>query len=103
MLRHQPLDPEQLQNWRDMLSGDEQTVMIRDLLDTFLSESTSHLAALHSAVQAGDRAACRDQAHRILNDCAVIGAGHMRDLCAEIEALTRVESPELARIGQLLI
>jgi HPt (histidine-containing phosphotransfer) domain-containing protein len=100
---HQTLDPAQLQSWRDLLSDDEQTSVLRDLIDSFLSESTTHIAALHTCLEAGDIRACRLRAHDLLNGCSVIGARHMMHLCAEMEALANVAPPDLSRLGQHLV
>src|SRR4051794_17282115 len=96
MMSHQALDPAQLQSWRDLLSGDEQTTILRDLIDSFLSESTTQLAALHAALQAGNPVACRSHAHSLVNGCVVIGAQHIAKLCSEMERLAIAERPSLS-------
>ena len=97
----QTLDPAQLQSWRDLLSDDEKTSFIRDLIDDFLSESATRLVELQAAVQVGDNVACRSLAHRIQGLCGVTGAWHMMVLCVELEKL--VETNDHPRLGEQLV
>ena len=102
MTQHQTLDPAQLQSWRDMLPDPKDAWVIRDIIDSFLSESASYLASLHAALQIGDVAACRSMAHRLKGGCGVIGAWQMMRLCADMEALTKAERTPLARLDASL-
>ena len=87
------LDPAQLQSYRDQLAEAERAAFISDLIDTFLAESATQLAALHAAVQAGDRGACRFHAETHQGCCGAIGARYLEHLCAELVALTEAEDP----------
>lgn len=88
---HQTLDPAQLQSWRDLLTDAEQTPFIRDLIDDFLVESGTQLAAIQSALLAGDTVTCRAHAHRLLGICGVIGARQMMGLCTAMETQTDMD------------
>ena len=88
-----PLDPAPLQSWRDLLSDAERAAFMPDLIDTFLAESATQLAALHTTMLAGDLVACRVLAHRLQGCCGMIGARYLRHLCAELEALAAVDPP----------
>ncbi len=87
------LDRAQLQTYRELLAAPARAAFIPDLIDTFLADSATQLAALHTAVQAGDRGACRALAHRLQGSCGAIGARSLGHLCAELEALTAADPP----------
>ena len=87
------LDRAQLQTYRDLVAEAKQAAFMSDLIDTFLADSATQLAALHTAVQTGDRGACQFLVHRLQSSCATIGARSLEHLCAELEALMATDPP----------
>jgi CheY-like chemotaxis protein len=68
------------------LQSDSQPSLVRELIDLFVADAPAQVAALNMALQAGDLAALRRIAHRLLSSTQNIGAVQMSACCAAIEA-----------------
>ena len=77
--------------------------LIERVLQAFETSTLRLVPQLHAAQQAGDLATVRHVAHTLKSSSASIGAIKLSQLCAEIEAMIRLESydelPE--RIGRM--
>ena len=62
---------------------------VRELVETYVSEGASHLAALADAAARGDTAAAVRPAHTLKSSSASVGAMRLSDICRSIEAATR--------------
>ena len=58
---------------------------LSDLLQTFLDDSATHVAAIHRALQAGDHAAVKKHAHVLKGASRSIGALALGDACEQLE------------------
>ncbi len=62
---------------------------VRELVETFVEEGTSHLAALDAAIAAGDVDALVRPAHTLKSSSASIGAMRLSELARTIEETSR--------------
>lgn len=65
-----------------------------ELLDTFAHDSVEHLAALRSAVAAGENGRLVKEAHALKGASLTIGAQAMAEICQRLEDLGIAESAE---------
>ncbi|HET9821896.1 MAG TPA: response regulator [Burkholderiaceae bacterium] len=93
------IDAGRLEHIRSM-QDDSQPSLVRELIDMFDGDSTSHIRRIADAQVRGDAPALRTFAHRFLSATQNIGALRLSALCAEIESLARQERLEEA--GQLV-
>ena len=77
------LDPAALANLLDITGGDAE--FVDELVDTFLSDAESQLAALRDAVAAGDDAAIQRPAHSLKTNSLNVGATVLADLTKALE------------------
>ena len=75
------LDPAALEGLRE-IGGDE---FLRDLVDTFLADAPSLLAALRGS----DADEVRRCAHTLKSNAATFGATRLSELCRELELLAK--------------
>lgn len=68
--------------------------IVRELIETFLSETPAHLDALQKTAERGETEPFRRQAHALNGICRGVGASRMGSICAELERLG--ESGDLA-------
>lgn len=67
--------------------GDDDLVV--ELIDLFLQDAPSRMAGIRAAVEAGDWLGLAERAHSLKGSCASLGAVHMAELCARLEAMGR--------------
>jgi HPt (histidine-containing phosphotransfer) domain-containing protein len=77
------LDPAALANLLEITGGD--AAFVDELVDTFLSDADSQLAALRAAVTAGDDAAIQRPAHSLKTNSLNVGATVLADLTRALE------------------
>jgi HPt (histidine-containing phosphotransfer) domain-containing protein len=84
------------------ITGDD-PAFVDELVDTFLDDATTQLAALREAAAAGDAAAAVRPAHSLKSSSVNVGATRLADLARTIEADGRAgDVPDLAaRVGEL--
>ncbi len=89
-----PNSRSQVFNDQDTLERyDQDSEIIQELLNDFLTETPADLQALQAFVQADDSAA-EKTAHRLKGACSYMGADRMRDLCMHImTAVTAADWP----------
>ena len=85
---HSTLDPEPLAAWR-ALTEQSASTFVCELIDDFLSDTTTQLAILEHAAAAGDTAACTFIAHRLQSSCSLLGAFRLATLLEEMELLAK--------------
>jgi HPt (histidine-containing phosphotransfer) domain-containing protein len=70
------------------LGGAATPVLIEHLVEIFLRDTPERIAAIESAVQAGDAAALQDAAHALRGSSTLLGgAGEIAELCAALEKI----------------
>jgi PAS domain S-box-containing protein len=62
---------------------------VRALVDTFLEDAPTQVAALHGAVEEGDAETARRAAHTLKSNGATFGAEPFAELCRELEGVCR--------------
>lgn len=82
------IDPAALDSFRQ-LAGEHASLIIADLLNTYLEDAPSRVDKMNQAVQAADPEALSDAAHALKSASANLGAKQLAGLCAEAEALGR--------------
>jgi CheY-like chemotaxis protein/HPt (histidine-containing phosphotransfer) domain-containing protein len=65
-----------------------------DVVNIFMSDTPSHVQQLEQAVQQNDQEETRRLAHKLKGSCHIIGARQLGQLCIDIEAALRDETPE---------
>lgn len=63
--------------------------LLAELIDLFLQDAPTRVTAIREAVELGNWAALAERAHSLKGSCASLGAVHMADLCARLEAMGR--------------
>lgn len=63
--------------------------LLAELIDLFLQDAPTRITAIREAVELADWAALAERAHSLKGSCASLGAVHMADLCARLEAMGR--------------
>ena len=96
-----PLDPTAIEKLRRLQRPGEPDV-VTELVDLFLSDAPSKLAALERAASEGSLAALKRTAHALKTSAGSLGAVRMAALCALIEGAVGLEAaseplPRLAR------
>ncbi|MCI0352503.1 MAG: Hpt domain-containing protein, partial [Acidobacteriales bacterium] len=95
---HDVLDPAALDNLRDTV-GDDSSVLA-ELINTFLEDAPRLLTDLRSALDSGDAAGVRLNAHSLKSNGAEFGASQFAELCRQMEMLGK--SNQLDGAGALL-
>ena len=81
-----PIDPRVFDDFRSMGMGANDFVV--SLIESFLSESTTRLAALDDAASRQDTPALKAASHALKGSSSAVGATGMSALCDQIETLT---------------
>jgi HPt (histidine-containing phosphotransfer) domain-containing protein len=77
------------------LGGAATAVLIEHLVDIFLRDTPERIAAIESAVQAGDAGALVEAAHALRGSSTLLGgAGRIAQLCAALEEIAATHSVE---------
>jgi CheY-like chemotaxis protein/HPt (histidine-containing phosphotransfer) domain-containing protein len=79
------LDAAALEKLRAMLGGD--AAIFAELVNSFLEDSPKVMAQLREAVQQGDSANVRLNAHTLKSNAADFGASRLHALCKQLEAM----------------
>jgi len=66
--------------------GEEGWAFVRELIDAFLEDAPTQLAALRSALEQGDAEEARRAAHTLKSNAAAFGASSLTDVCRKLEA-----------------
>jgi HPt (histidine-containing phosphotransfer) domain-containing protein len=88
--------PDELRMLADL--GDAETV--REVIGVFQKDTEIRLQKLREAIEAGDAAMARGQAHAVKGSAGQVGAMQVSSLCREIEAAALRK--DLAAAGSLL-
>jgi CheY-like chemotaxis protein len=88
-----PLDESVLEGLREL--GDAS--LLAELVELFVDEALTRLAALRDAVESEDAGAVEQTAHTLKGSCSNMGAWRMDKLCAEFQELSRSGDLALAR------
>jgi PAS domain S-box-containing protein len=95
------LDPGAIEGLRELEIASEPG-LVREILETFLSNAAEKMAALREGVGAGDHPAVERAAHALKGSCGMVGAHGMAALGRAIEeAAERGEAPPSARLDAL--
>jgi HPt (histidine-containing phosphotransfer) domain-containing protein len=81
------IDPDAIDELMRMVGDDRE--FLGELIDTYLDDSPTQLAAMRDAVQSGDAAALVRPAHTLKSNSRNLGATALADLCAGLEADAR--------------
>ena len=93
--------PETLERLAESFGGGEEGwAFVRELIDAFLEDAPTQLAALRSALEEADAEAARRAAHTLKSNAATFGANALADVCRELEAAAA--RGELDGAGELL-
>lgn len=87
------IDPAALDSFRQ-LAGEHASLIIADLLNTYLEDAPGRVDKMKQAVQEADPDALSDAAHALKSASANLGAKRLASLCADAEALGRAGSLE---------
>ncbi|WP_299409217.1 response regulator [Acaryochloris sp. IP29b_bin.148] len=90
------IDPTVLDNFRQ-LAGENATLLIADLLSTYLEDAPGLVDNIQQAVDKANPKALSEAAHALKSASANLGAKQLSTLCAEAETLGRVGSMEGAQ------
>jgi HPt (histidine-containing phosphotransfer) domain-containing protein len=90
------LDAAALDDLRE-LGGDD---FVAEVIDTFLADAPTLLAALHRSLDEGAAGELRRTAHTLKSNGATLGAGDFSELCRELEQIAK--SGELGDAAQLV-
>lgn len=78
------IDPTALDPYREAMGADADSFVI-DLIDTFLSSTQEHVAALYTAAPLGDAKLFTRAAHTLKSNSAIFGAQLLAKMCLELE------------------
>lgn len=87
------IDPAALESFRQ-LAGEHASLLIADLLNTYLEDAPGRVEKMHQAVKDADPDGLSDAAHALKSASANLGAKQLASLCSEAEALGRSGSTE---------
>src|SRR5882672_8455121 len=76
------------------LGGTDEPDLFVELVDLFVSDTKTHIAALQRALDQHDLRLLERTAHTLKSSCANVGAVAMSRLCSEIEQLGRASKIE---------
>jgi signal transduction histidine kinase/DNA-binding response OmpR family regulator/HPt (histidine-containing phosphotransfer) domain-containing protein len=92
------LDPAALETLAASLGGGgEGRAAAWELIDVFIEDAPTEIAALRSAIERGDAEATRRLAHTLKSNGATFGAHTLSELCGRLEALGRQSRLDAAR------
>jgi histidine phosphotransfer protein HptB len=82
-----PIVPETLERLAASFGdGEEGWAFVRELIDAFLEDAPTQVAALRSALERADAAEARRAAHTLKSNAATFGASSLADVSRELEA-----------------
>jgi HPt (histidine-containing phosphotransfer) domain-containing protein len=81
------LDPDAIDRLLEITGGDPG--FVDELIDTYLEDAETQLAALRQAALAGDAASMERPAHSLKSSSATVGAMALAELCRSLEADAR--------------
>ena len=84
------VDPAAIDTLLDMVGGDE--AFLTELVETFLEDAVTQLAAMRAALAADDAEALVRPAHSMKTNSANMGATVLAGMCRELEADARLGS-----------
>lgn len=87
------IDPAALESFRQ-LAGEHASLLIADLLNTYLEDAPGRVEKMHQAVKDADPDGLSDAAHALKSASANLGAKQLASLCSDAEALGRSGSTE---------
>ncbi|WP_299412382.1 hybrid sensor histidine kinase/response regulator [Acaryochloris sp. IP29b_bin.148] len=90
------IDPTVLDSFRQ-LAGEQASLLIADLLNTYLEDAPGRVNKMHQALQNNKPDDLMDAAHALKSASANLGAKQLSGLCAQAEALGRAGSLEGAQ------
>jgi CheY-like chemotaxis protein len=82
------------------LAGGPDGELLEDLVGTFLTDAPARIAAMRSALTAGDARALKSAAHALKGGSSSLGAAAMAALCQELDAVAA--TPSLAPAASLI-
>ncbi len=71
------------------VAGEQASIVIAELIDIYLEDTHSRLAAMSAAINQGDSQSLYQAAHTLKSASANVGANGMADLCKQLEAIGR--------------
>jgi HPt (histidine-containing phosphotransfer) domain-containing protein len=74
------------------LQEDGEEDLLAELIDLFLEDAPTRITSLREAITREDWSAMGSWAHSLKGSCGSLGATHMADLCAKLEAMGRTGS-----------
>ncbi len=81
------LDPDAIDRLLEITGGDP--AFVDELIDTYLEDAVTQLAAMRQAALDGDPAAMERPAHSLKSSSATVGAMALAELCRSLEADAR--------------
>ena len=78
------IDPAALDPYREAMGSDADSFVV-DLIDTFLSTTQEHIAALYTSAPLGDAKLFTRSAHTLKSNCAIFGAQALATMCLKLE------------------
>lgn len=71
------------------LQDDGEEDLLAELIDLFLEDAPTRIESMRAAIAREDWTAMGSWAHSLKGSCGSLGAVHMSDLCAKLEAMGR--------------
>jgi HPt (histidine-containing phosphotransfer) domain-containing protein len=81
------IDPAAFDRLVEMTGGDRE--FVDELVDTYLSDGTDQIAAMHAALAAGDPSGLERAAHSLKSGSATVGAIALGERCRSLEEAAR--------------
>jgi two-component system, sensor histidine kinase and response regulator len=94
------LDAEALARIRELQSPEDETDLLTEMIDAFLSAAPEHLAHVTDALARNDAGQLADAAHSLKSGAAYLGAMDVQKLCLDLE--TRGRSGVLDGVASLV-
>ncbi len=86
-----PVDVEMLRSLRE-LQMDGESDLVAELVDIYLADAPTQIAAMREAIASGNAVALRLAAHTLKGSSGSLGASHLAALCKELEELAQAGS-----------
>ncbi len=81
-----PLDLQMMRELRD-LAGEEASIILTDMIQNYLEDSTTRIQSIQSALETSNGALLREAAHTLKSSSATLGARTLAQLCRELEIM----------------
>jgi HPt (histidine-containing phosphotransfer) domain-containing protein len=94
------LDPQLLENLRALQDPDDPD-LARELIDLFLRDSATRVAAIQAAAARHELAVIAELAHQIKGSAGVLAATRLRETASDLEHIAREEAPDLETLTRL--